>query len=84
MAVQVDSPGQIQDFLEILKKRKWQVLLPIAYTLTLGAAFAVLVPKKYECTTEVELRTLYLEGAARARSLAISTIEAENAPQQLL
>lgn len=83
MAVQIDSPGQVQDFLAILRKRKWQVLLPIAYTLTLGGAFAVLVPKKYRCSTQVELRELYIEGARADRALSISSIEAESAPQQL-
>ena len=83
MAVQIDSPGQLQDFLAILKKRKWQVLLPVAYALTLGGSFAVLVPKKYRCSTQVELRELYIEGARADRALSISSIEAESAPQQL-
>lgn len=83
MAVQIDSPGQLQDLFDVLKKRKWQVLLPIAYAVTLGVAFAVLVPKKYKCTTQVELREIYFEGVRNDKTKSISTIEAENAPQQL-
>lgn len=82
MAVQIDSPGQLQDLLEILSRRRWQVLLPLLTILTLGSAFAVLVPKKYEVTTEVELReTLVSEGGRASESMA--TRDVANAPLQI-
>ena len=38
MAVQIDSPGQLQDLLEIMSRRRWQVLLPLLTILVLGSA----------------------------------------------
>lgn len=74
MAVQVETRGQLQDFLEILKKRSWQVILPAAFVIALGSAFAVLVPKKYVAKTQVELRPI---------GLSVSSKEASNAPFQI-
>jgi len=86
MPVQLDPPGQLQEFLEILKKRRWQVILPAAFCLSVGVAFAVVVPKKYEVTTQVELReTLYGVGGLELRdSQQLSTREAANAPFQIM
>jgi len=82
MAVQIESPGQLQDLLEILSRRRWQVLLPFLTVLVLGGAFAVLVPKKYEVTSEVELReTLVSEGGRASESMA--TRDVANAPLQI-
>ena len=58
MAVQIETRGQLQDFLDVLRRRKWQVLLPALFVAALGAAFAVIVPKKYVVTTQVELRPI--------------------------
>ena len=54
--IQVEQPGQLQEFLQVLRKRRWQVLLPLSAVLTLGVCFAVIVPRKYIVTTQVELR----------------------------
>jgi len=82
MAVQIDSPGQLQDILEVLSRRRWQVILPFLLVLVLGSAFAVLVPKKFEVTTEVELReTLVSEGGKDSESMA--TRDVHNAPLQI-
>lgn len=56
MAVQVETQSQLQDFLGVLRRRKWQILLPAAFVIALGSAFAVVVPKKYVVKTQVELR----------------------------
>jgi capsular polysaccharide biosynthesis protein len=56
MAVQFESQGQLQEFLGILRKRSWQVILPAAFVIALGVAFAVIVPKKYLVSTQLELR----------------------------
>ena len=47
--------GQIQDFVLVFKRRKWQVILPALFVLAGGVVFAVIVPKKYRVTTSVEL-----------------------------
>ena len=83
MAVQVEAPGQVQEFLDILKRRKWQVLLPAGFVLSLGVAFAVIVPKKYLTTTQVELRELLLDAEQRLAARAQTQGVAENAPQQI-
>jgi len=84
MAVQIDPPGQVQEFVDILKRRKWQILLPAAVFLSLGIAIGVIIPKKYLVTTQVELREIFLgEGAAKAAAAQAEGI-AESAPQQIL
>ena len=54
MAIQSEA-GQIQEFLAIFKKRRWQVILPALFVLGLGSVFAVIVPKKFVVETQVEL-----------------------------
>ncbi|MAF65764.1 MAG: hypothetical protein CMJ84_08915 [Planctomycetes bacterium] len=84
MAVQIDPPGQLQEFLAILKRRVWQIVLPTLFSLSLGVGFAIIVPKKYEVTTQVELReTLAGVGGASGTELSLSAREAENAPHQI-
>ncbi|MDP6990133.1 MAG: Wzz/FepE/Etk N-terminal domain-containing protein, partial [Planctomycetota bacterium] len=78
MAVQVDPPGQLQEFLDILRQRVWQIVLPTLFSVSLGVGFAVVVPKKYEVTTQVELReTLLGVGGVSGRNLSLSAREAE-------
>ena len=80
MAVEIEAPGQLQEFLEILRKRKWQVILPAAFILALGSAFAVLVPKKYIVETQVELRATIIDDLDGERSpLSSQAREAQNA-----
>ena len=83
MAVQVEAPGQVQEFLGILKRRKWQIALPAAVFLALGIASAVIVPKKYVVTTQVELRELSLAADSLGYSGSRAEGVAENAPQQI-
>lgn len=56
MAFDTASPGQVQEILGVLKQRKWQIILPAAFVLTFGIVFAVIVPKKYEVRTRIELK----------------------------
>jgi polysaccharide biosynthesis transport protein len=84
MVVQIEPPGQLQEFLEILKRRKWQVLLPALFIISLGVSFAVIVPKKYEVVTQIELRPLLLDNMGDARAAREQTKGvAENAPEQI-
>ena len=84
MVVQSEGPGQIQEFLDILKRRKWQIILPALLFLSLGIASGVIVPKKFLVTTQVELRELFLDDEQRAASREHTQGVAENAPQQLM
>lgn len=84
MTVQVEPPGQLQEFIGILKRRKWQVLLPALVFVSLGIAFAVIVPKKYLVETQVELRAIFLEDGGGMASVKERTEGvAQNAPQQI-
>ncbi len=50
------AQAQIQDFIHVLKKRKWMMLMPCLFFLTLGSAFAVIIPKKYVVETKIEIK----------------------------
>ncbi len=60
MAVQIETQGQLSEFVEVLKRRKWQILLPALLISAVGTAVAVIIPKKYEVTTQIELRETVL------------------------
>lgn len=47
MAVEVEAAGQIDEFISILKRRKWLLIVPVVVIGSLGSFFAVVVPKKY-------------------------------------
>jgi uncharacterized protein involved in exopolysaccharide biosynthesis len=82
--VQVEAPGQLQEFLKVLRKRRWQTLLPFGLILTLGVCFATIVPRKYIVTTQVELRENRFDAGDRRNVTASTTLrEAENAPYQI-
>ena len=74
MAVQIEQQGQLQEFLAVLSRRKWQILLPTLVCASLGAFLAVIVPKKYVTSTQVELRPV---------SVAQASKEPGNAPFQI-
>ena len=48
--------GQIQDFLDILKRRAWQIVLPALLGVAIANAWATLLPRKYGVSTQLELR----------------------------
>lgn len=84
MAVQVETQGQLQDLLELLRRRAWLVILPAMFVITLGSSFAVLVPKKYVVRTQVELRETILDSIFGGRgTVPVSTREAANAAWQI-
>jgi len=56
MAGEANPAGQIQEFLRVLKRRRWQITLPALFVLAFGTAFAVVVPKKYVVETEIEVK----------------------------
>jgi len=83
MAVQIDAPGQVQEFLAILTRRKWQIILPALTFLSVGIAVGVVIPKKYLVTTQVELREIFLGDVSAKAAAAQTQGIAENAPQQI-
>ena len=74
MAVQIETQGQLSEFLEVLGRRRWLVILPAAIVITLGIAVAVLIPKKYLVKTQVELRPV---------GISVSSKDGANAPFQI-
>ena len=74
MAVQVESQGQLQEFLGVVARRKWQIILPALIFASIGAFFAVITPKKFVTSTQVELRPVVMTQASK---------EPGNAPFQI-
>ena len=65
--------NQVQDFLNVLRQRRWQILLPALFTLSLGIAFAAIVPKKFLVNTRIELRESQLgEESATEREAIVA------------
>lgn len=58
MAVEVEAAGQVDEFLRVLKRRVWWIVLPFVVIGSLGTFFAVVVPKKYVSRTEVMVKDL--------------------------
>jgi len=56
MAVEVESTSQLEEFVRVLKRRIWWILVPFSIIATLGTSFAVLVPKKYVAKTRILVR----------------------------
>lgn len=53
MAVEVEAAGQVDEFIRILRRRIWWIIVPVAVIGSLGVFFAVVVPKKYVVSTKV-------------------------------
>jgi len=52
--------NQAQEFIELLKRRKWQIVVPTAFFLAIGIAWSEFVPRKYDVMTVIELREMEL------------------------
>jgi uncharacterized protein involved in exopolysaccharide biosynthesis len=63
VAVQSSNPNQVHEFVDILRRRHWQVILPTAFVLALGVAIANFLPKRFDVTTRIELRESTLSGS---------------------
>ncbi|HJO27228.1 MAG TPA: hypothetical protein QF730_08305 [Planctomycetota bacterium] len=82
MAVEVEGRGQFQEFLGVLKARRWWVLVPAVLVFAFGTSFAVVVPRKYVTRTQIEVReTSLLEAGSRGPSS--SSQEVQNASYQI-
>ncbi len=56
MALESSPRGQIQELVRVLRRRRWQILMPALYVFVFGAAFAVIVPKKHVVQTRIEIQ----------------------------
>ncbi len=50
-----ENTGQVEEFLTILKKRKWQIALPAVFVLALSIVLALIIPGKYMIESKFEL-----------------------------
>ncbi len=76
-----ESAGQVEEFLQILRKRRWQVLVPTALVFCLSLAVAVIIPQKYHAEGEIEIRHYELGNRVGATSEAL---ELGNADTQVV
>lgn len=53
MAVEVEAAGQFDEFIRVLKRRKWLLIVPVVVIGSLGSFYAVVVPKKYVSAMKV-------------------------------
>lgn len=58
MPLPQQQPGQLQEFLGVLRRRIWQVSLPALIALAVAMAWAELLPRQYKVHTEVEVRNV--------------------------
>lgn len=56
MPVEVEAAGQIDEFLRVLKRRVWWIVIPFVIIGSLGIFYAVVVPKKYVVYSEIMVR----------------------------
>lgn len=58
MAVEVEASGQVDEFLRVLRRRIWWIIIPFVVIGSLGTFIAVVVPKKYVVFSEVMVKDL--------------------------
>jgi capsular polysaccharide biosynthesis protein len=75
MAVPIEARGQVQDFLDVLRRRAWQIAVPAVFVIVIGSCLAAIVPRKFVARTQLELRQVGSPGAAK---------EGQNAKPQIL
>ncbi|MFT5284990.1 MAG: succinoglycan biosynthesis transport protein ExoP [Planctomycetota bacterium] len=56
-----ENAGQVEEFIAILKRRKWQILLPAVFILALSIVLALIIPGKYVIEAKFELRNNRVE-----------------------
>lgn len=58
MATQPQTQGQLQDFLAILKRRAWQIVIPCAFGVAVGAFVVSIMPRAYSVRTQLEVHEM--------------------------
>ena len=56
MAVEVEAAGQVDEFLRVLRRRIWWIIIPFVVIGSFGTFFAVVVPKKFVSRTKIMVR----------------------------
>ena len=51
----IQSANQLDELLDVLRRRRLQIILPMIYTVAIGAAIATFLPEKFEVETQVNL-----------------------------
>jgi uncharacterized protein involved in exopolysaccharide biosynthesis len=62
MAVEVEATSQLDEFLGVLKRRVWAIVLPATLISAIGISIAIVIPKKYVSSTRVMLRDVESDG----------------------
>ena len=78
--------GQIQEFLLVLKRRRWQIVLPALFVFVFGTAFAVIIPKKYIVDTKIlvkDSRNPFDDGF-KGRNQSATGREIENVEEHII
>ena len=80
MAVEVESTSQIEEFIGVLRRRIWWIIVPAAVLLSIGTAIAIVIPKKYVSETRIMVRDSLagLEGPGSAPSASRDSQVAEH------
>jgi uncharacterized protein involved in exopolysaccharide biosynthesis len=55
VASQPQTTGQLQDFLAILKRRAWQIVIPCALGISIGTFMASVMPRSFSVQTQLEV-----------------------------
>ena len=80
-----ENTGQVEEFITILKKRKWQIALPAVFILALSMVLALIIPGKYLIESKLELRrqSIMVDKANKEQRQTTVTAEAANAAEHL-
>ena len=71
MAIEVEAAGQVDEFFRVLKRRVWWILVPLCVIGSLGAFYAVVVPKKYVSRCEIMVRNLSQQSGEFGQNAAV-------------
>ena len=67
MPVEVESSGQVSEFMRVMRRRWALIFIPFAIISSLGVAFAVIVPKKFVARTRVMVHEVPGAGSQSAK-----------------
>lgn len=68
MAVEVEVTSQLDEFLGVLRRRIWSIVLPLTLISTIGISVAIIIPKKYVSSTRIMLRDVEGGGGGEGTS----------------
>jgi uncharacterized protein involved in exopolysaccharide biosynthesis len=86
MAVQLESQNQLLELIDMLKRRRWWIILPALIVISIGTAVVVFLPKKYEVTAQVKIQEVRVDDPGKLGSTPKGTAtqrEIQNAQYQI-